>query len=149
MAADAFIQCRVSQATKAALRETAARQHIGESALLKRMMQLGLQSRGAEGVGDIGSTIGRSSREARLSIRLTPGDHQFLRARSAARCLPPATYASVLLRGREVLGHWSEVENALRAEGRVGLADEVGRFMAGMPPKQGDREPRNRVLWVI
>jgi hypothetical protein len=40
----------------------------------------------------------------------------------------------------EVLGRWSEVENALRAEGRVGLANEVGRFMAGMPPPRTERE---------
>lgn len=98
MAADAFIQCRVSQATKAALREAATQQHISESALLKRMLQLGLQAADAEVSGDIGPIADRSPRESRLSVRLTPGDHQLLQARSAARCLAPATYASVLLR---------------------------------------------------
>lgn len=98
MAAEAFIQCRVSQATKAALREAAARQYISESALLKRMLLQGLQSNGAEGADDMGSIVDRPSRGARLSVRLTPGDHQLLQARSAARCLAPATYTSVLLR---------------------------------------------------
>ena len=41
---------------------------------------------------------------------------------------------------REVLGRWSEVQDALRAEGRVGLANEVERFVAGMPAPRTERE---------
>ncbi|MEX0733358.1 MAG: plasmid mobilization relaxosome protein MobC [Steroidobacteraceae bacterium] len=96
MAAEAFIQCRVSQATKAALRAAARRQQLTESALLKRMLDLVLQTAGAAVVGD--AADGRLARQARLYVRLTRGDRQLLEARSAARCLAPATYASILLR---------------------------------------------------
>ncbi len=96
MAAEAFIQCRVSHATKAALRAAAARQQLTESTLLKRMLVLVLQTAGAAFVGDTADD--GLARQARLYVRLTRGDRQLLHARSAARCLAPATYASILLR---------------------------------------------------
>ena len=100
MVAEAFIQCRVSQATKAALRAAAEQQQITESALLKRMLQLVLHS--ADTVGDVAgggaAAADRAARQARLYVRLTPDDRLLLQARSAARHLAPATYASVLLR---------------------------------------------------
>jgi hypothetical protein len=97
MAAEAFIQCRVPQATKVSLRAAAQRQQLTESALLKRMLDLVLQTAGGAGAGAI-TTADRPARQARLYVRLTAGDRQLLQARSAARCLAPATYASVLLR---------------------------------------------------
>lgn len=96
MAAEAFIQCRVSQATKAALRAAAERQQLTESALLKRMLDLVLQTAGAAVASDAPDE--RPVRHARLYVRLTRGDRQLLQARAAARCLAPATYASILLR---------------------------------------------------
>ena len=54
MAAEAFIQCRVSQATKAALRAAAERQQLTGSALLKRMLELTMTVAGAEQNGDVG-----------------------------------------------------------------------------------------------
>jgi hypothetical protein len=106
MAAEAFIQCRVSQATKVALRAAAERQLLTESALLKRMLDLVLQTGGAVAVGDAAvaadaadaAAADRLARQTRLYVRLTRGDRQLLQARSAARCLAPATYASILLR---------------------------------------------------
>jgi antitoxin component of RelBE/YafQ-DinJ toxin-antitoxin module len=53
MAAEAFIQCRVPQATKAALRAAAERQQLTESALLKRMLGLVLPTAGATEVGEM------------------------------------------------------------------------------------------------
>lgn len=97
MAAEAFIQCRVSQATKAALRATAERQQLTESALLKRMLDLVLHTAGAAQSGGVIDSD-RPSRQARVYVRLTVGDRQLLQARSTARCLAPATYASTLLR---------------------------------------------------
>lgn len=41
---------------------------------------------------------------------------------------------------RDVVGRWSQVQNVLRAEGLVGFADEVKRFMAGMTPPRTERE---------
>lgn len=99
MAAEAFIQCRVSQATKAALRAAAERQQLTESALLKRMLVLVLPTAGATVVSSAADAAdGRPERQSRLYVRLTRGDRQLLQARSAARCLAPATYASILLR---------------------------------------------------
>ena len=98
MAVEAFIQCRVSQATKAALRAAAERQQLTESALLKRMLDLVLQTAVAAIVGDADAADYRPARQSRLYVRLTRGDRQLLQACSAARCLAPATYASILLR---------------------------------------------------
>ena len=95
--ADAFIQCRVSQATKAALRSAAQRQGVTESALLKRMLELVLQTVDAVEPDALVNAI-RSARAARLYVRLTVGDRQLLSERSKARCLAPATYASNILR---------------------------------------------------
>lgn len=97
MAAEAFIQCRAPQATKAALRAAAERQQLTESALLKRMLELILHTAGAVDAGGV-TTADRPARQARLYVRLTVGDRQLLQERSAARCLAPATYASILLR---------------------------------------------------
>jgi len=97
MAAQAFIQCRVPQATKAALRAAAERQQLTESALLKRVLELVLQTASAAVAGEV-IVADRPSRPARLYVRLTVGDCQLLQARSAARCLAPATYASNSLR---------------------------------------------------
>lgn len=98
MAAEAFIQCRVSQATKAALHAVAERQQLTESALLKRMLDLVLQTTGATAGSGSAADDERPARQARLYVRLTRGDWQLLQARSAARSLAPATYASILLR---------------------------------------------------
>ena len=74
------------------------RQQLTESALLKRMLELVLHAAGTAVAGDdVGVTV-RPARQARLYVRLTPGDRHLLQARSADRCLAPATYASVLLR---------------------------------------------------
>ena len=85
MAAEAFIQCRVPQATKASLRAAAERQQLTESALLKRMLELVLQTAGAADAGEV-IVADRPSRQARLYVRLTVGDRQLLQSRAAARC---------------------------------------------------------------
>jgi hypothetical protein len=97
MAAEAFIQCRVPRATKVALRAAAEHKQITESALLKLMLDLVLHTAQAADTGDV-NTADRPARQARLYVRLAPGDRQLLQERSAARCMAPATYASVLLR---------------------------------------------------
>ena len=97
MTAEAFIQCRVSPSTKAALRAAAERQQLTESAVLKRMLDLVLNSAGTpESV--VATITDHPARQARLYVRLTAGDRQLLQERATARCLAPATYASSLLR---------------------------------------------------
>ena len=97
MPAKAFIQCRVSPTTKAALCAAAERQQLTESALLKRILDLLLNSAGAPD-SVVAAVADQPARQARLYVRLTAGDRQLLQARATARCLAPATYASNLLR---------------------------------------------------
>lgn len=97
MATDAFIQCRVSAATKEALRSAAHRQQLTESALVKRLIEVMLQAAGTPNL-DVAAAEGRTARIARLYVRLTSDDWVVLRGRAAARGMAPATYASTLLR---------------------------------------------------
>ncbi len=152
MSDEAFIQCRVSQATKAALRAAAERQHLTESALLKRMLVLVLQTAGAAIVGDAADADAaddRPARQARLYVRLTRGDRQLLQARSAARCLAPATYASILLRAHlRALTPLPEAElrairQATRELAAIGrnlnqIAHAIHRGVAGAGVSQGN-----------
>lgn len=66
--------------------------------MLKRMLELVLHTAGAAVADNDAPVPDHPVRQSRLYVRLTPGDRQLLQARSAARCLAPATYASSLLR---------------------------------------------------
>ena len=94
--ADQFIAARVSSETKAALRAAAERQHLSESALVKRMIELMLHTAAPSEVAAATSSE-RPTRLARLYVRLTSGDWALLRERAAARCVAPATYASTVI----------------------------------------------------
>ena len=41
---------------------------------------------------------------------------------------------------RGVVQRWLGVQEALRAEGKEGLADEIERFVTSMPPPRTERE---------
>jgi hypothetical protein len=97
MAADAFIHCRVSAATKDALGAAAQRQQLSESALLKRMIEVMLYMAVPPDVTSA-SLKDRPSRLTRLYVRIGSGDWALLRERAVARCVAPATYASNLIR---------------------------------------------------
>ncbi|MGD9881642.1 MAG: relaxase/mobilization nuclease domain-containing protein [Reyranella sp.] len=56
------------------------------------------------------------------NMRVEPGKNRFLDTR------------------RAVVRYWLGVQEDLRAQGRAGLADEVERFIAGMPPPRTERE---------
>lgn len=98
MAAEAFIHCRVSAATKTALGAVARHQGLTDSALLKRMIDLALQSVGAASIATGIAAEESTSRASRVTIRLRPDDQMLLRERASARGLAPATYVSVLVR---------------------------------------------------
>ncbi len=97
MAADSFIQCRVSAATKEALRAAAQRQQLTEWALVKRMIELMLCTATPPDMTAETSNE-RPARLARVYVRLSSGDWSLLRERAAARCMAPATYVSNLIR---------------------------------------------------
>jgi len=69
MAADAFVHCRVSPATKLTLRAAAERQQVFESALLKRMLHLRLAGADSVGKPQIAHAV---PARAGPSVRLTP-----------------------------------------------------------------------------
>jgi Bacterial mobilisation protein (MobC) len=96
--ADQFIVGRVSSETKVRLRALAERQHISESAMLRRLVELVLLKAGMAPIIEETPSGARARRGARLMIRLRPDDQILLRDRAAARGLPAATYVSVLTR---------------------------------------------------
>jgi hypothetical protein len=96
MAADVVIHCRVSAAMKAALHAAAQRQQLTESALLKRILELMLQTAPVP-QAEIESPAD-PVRRARLYVRLTADDWASLRERAATRNMAPATYAANVLR---------------------------------------------------
>jgi hypothetical protein len=98
MKADQFIVGRVSSETKARLRVLAERQHLSESALLRRLVEFVLLKAALSPILTESPTGARSRRGARLMIRLRPDDQILLRERAAARGMPAATYVSVLTR---------------------------------------------------
>ena len=97
MAASPCIQCRVDPRTKAALRALADRQGLTESALLKRLVELMLQTaNAAQGMMIVAER--NATRDSRLSISLAPDDQRLLQERARARGIPAATYLSILAR---------------------------------------------------
>jgi Bacterial mobilisation protein (MobC) len=125
MAADSFIQCRVSAAMKEALRAAAERQQLSESALVKRLIELMLYAAAQPDVTAVNSND-RPTRLARLYVRLSSGDWSLLRERAAGRCVAPATYVSNLIRAhvRAVSPLLKEELDALRRS--VGALRAIG-----------------------
>ncbi len=97
MAANAFIQCRVTSETKALLQALANRERITESALVRQLLETLLRTTTGGGTPGAGSSE-PVTRDARLSVRLAPDDRALLAERAAAREMAAATYVSVLVR---------------------------------------------------
>jgi hypothetical protein len=95
---DQFIAARVSSETKARLRALADRQALSESGLLKRFVELMLQTASSTDLVPTTRVESQGARVTRLMIRLRPDDQILLRERAASRGLAPATYVSVLVR---------------------------------------------------
>jgi hypothetical protein len=96
MAADAFIQCRVTPEIKALVRALAQRDQLTESALIKQLLEVVLRSSAAAGLFSLKPP--RTPRDTRLYVRLDPDDRLLLNERAAARGMPSATYVAVLVR---------------------------------------------------
>lgn len=87
----------ISMETKERFAAVARHQGLSESAMLKRLVDLMLQTAGAGEQPRIHA--GRvAARGSRLTVRLRADDQALLRERAAARVMPPATYVSVLTR---------------------------------------------------
>jgi hypothetical protein len=86
----------VSQGTKERFAALARLRDVSESALLKHLIELTLQTSNIELHAAVPG--GPAKRDMRFSIRLRPDDQLLLRERARARGLPAATYVSVLVR---------------------------------------------------
>jgi hypothetical protein len=97
MAATQLIAARVTPDTKALFRALADRQQLTESALLKRLITLTIQSVDGAGGEPLKPSRRRSTR-LRVCIRLRAEDQLLLQERASAREMAAATYAGVLVR---------------------------------------------------
>ena len=97
MSADAFVQCRVSQETKAFIRDLASRRDLTESALLRSLLENLAQS-SERPPTSLASTLVRAHRQCRVCVRLADEDRELLAGRARDRNLAPATYVAVLTR---------------------------------------------------
>ena len=94
MAADAFVQCRVTSETKSRLAALAHELGVTETQLVR-----GAIERMVAGHPELAVTE-RAPRPAltRLSVRVRFDDRQLLADRAASRDMPPATYVGALVR---------------------------------------------------
>ena len=91
------LKTRISKETKERFAAVARHQGLSESAMLKRLVDLMLQTAGAGETPAI-QTPRRSGKDTRLTVRLRADDQVLLQDRAAARGMRPATYVSVLTR---------------------------------------------------
>jgi predicted DNA binding CopG/RHH family protein len=97
MAAESFVQCRVTAEVKTLLRVLAGREQITESALVRQLLEVMLRMSAKEGFPKL-DALEQVSRDVRLSIRLATEDRLLLCERATTRGMPSATYVSVLVR---------------------------------------------------
>jgi predicted DNA binding CopG/RHH family protein len=87
----------VTRETKERFAAVARHQGLSDSALLKRLVEVTLQTASAGEVVTL-AAADRTPRDSRLSVRIRPDDQLLLRERAAARGMATATYVSVLTR---------------------------------------------------
>jgi hypothetical protein len=87
----------VTRDTKERFAAVARHQGLSDSALLKRLVDLMLQT-ASGGTATTVPSASRIARDLRITVRLHPADQQLLRERAAARGMPAATYVSVVTR---------------------------------------------------
>jgi predicted DNA binding CopG/RHH family protein len=95
MSGNTHLSTWVDHETKRRFVAVAHHEGVSESALLKRMVDLMLESSAPQATVH---SPDRSMRDARVTVRLRPDDQQLLRERAAARGMPAATYVSALVR---------------------------------------------------
>ena len=98
MSNGAHLTTWVPRETKEGFAAVAREQGLSDSALLRRLIDLALQS--ADAASGVAAVIAGEpvSRASRLTVRLRAEDQMLLRERASARGMAPATYVSVLVR---------------------------------------------------
>src|SRR5450755_259640 len=97
VSATELLKTRVTPDTKRIIQSLAQRQQLTESAWLRRLIEVTLQTAGANPSDEI-EREKTSIRATRLTIRLVAEDQLLLKARASARGMAAATYVSVLAR---------------------------------------------------
>jgi Bacterial mobilisation protein (MobC) len=92
-----LLKARVTPDTKRIIQGVAQRQQLTESAWLRRLIEVTLQTAGANPSEEIDREKIKI-RATRLTIRLVAEDQLLLKARASARGMAAATYVSVLVR---------------------------------------------------
>jgi hypothetical protein len=87
----------VPKETKARFADVARQQGVSESAMLKRLVDLMLQT-ASVGMTPTTGSEGPMATDLRITVRLPADDHALLRERSTARGTAPSTYLAVLAR---------------------------------------------------
>src|SRR5476651_804159 len=97
VSATELLKTRVTPDTKRIIQAVAQRQQLTESAWLRHLIEVTLQTAGANSSDEIDQEK-IIVRATRLSIRLVADDQLLLKARASARGMAAATYVSVLVR---------------------------------------------------
>jgi Bacterial mobilisation protein (MobC) len=97
VSATELLKTRVTPDTKRIIQAVAQRQQLTESAWLRHLIEVTLQTAGANSSDEIDQEK-INVRATRLSIRLVADDQLLLKARASARGMAAATYVSVLVR---------------------------------------------------
>ena len=97
MADGVRLQTWLDSGTKERFSAVARHQGLSDSAMLKRLVDLMLQTASGGQTATV-TPASRPARDSRLTVRLHPADQSLLRERAAARGMPAATYVSVLTR---------------------------------------------------
>jgi len=97
MKGEKHISTWVSGTVKERFAAIARSREISESALLRKIVEQALMLSDARET-TTSADAERTLRTARLSVRLEADDHASLRLRAAERCIPAATYVSMLVR---------------------------------------------------
>ena len=95
MAADAYINSRVTAETKALVRKLAAHKGITEAVLVRQVISAVLET---AAVGGLPDPPAMRTRDSRVYVTLNSEDLLLLRERSAAQRMPAATYLATLTR---------------------------------------------------
>ena len=146
MSGSTHLRTWVSEEIKQRFATMARELGLSESALLKRSVNLMLNSTQVV-ASPITEAPARAPRDSRLSVRVRSEDYVLLRERAAAREIPPATYVSMVLRAhlrgvtplpdREV----AELRRAIGQLGMIGrnlnqiarVANQTGKLMGPSP----------------
>lgn len=98
MGSSTHLSTWVSEGTKQRFAAVARYEGLSESALLKRMVGLMLQSASLVPTSSSTEQMERVTRGARLTVRLPLDDQRLLRERATSRNMAAATYAATLIR---------------------------------------------------